>query len=75
MLLRGGNMETCPKCQSLLRIGTSYMTFENDTTPDLPTIAYTNLPMICINKECDQYGGEDVSNPRIVIEVIKNRVN
>jgi hypothetical protein len=68
-------METCPKCNSLLRIGTSYMTFENDDTPDELTIAYTNLPLICINKECDQYGGEDVSKPRIIVDTVKNRVN
>jgi hypothetical protein len=68
-------METCPKCQALLRIGTSYMTFENDDTPDAETIAYTNLPLICLNKDCDDYGGENVSSPRIIIETIKNRVN
>jgi hypothetical protein len=51
------------------------MTFENDDTPELETIAYTNLPMICINKECDNYGGEDISNPRYVIDIVKNRVN
>jgi hypothetical protein len=68
-------MDTCPQCGSLLRIGTSYMTFENDTTPDLPTIAYTNLPMICLNKQCAIYGGEDVSNPKYVVEIVKNRVN
>jgi hypothetical protein len=67
--------DTCPQCGSLLRIGTSYMTFENDTTPDLPTIAYTNLPMICLNHACAIYGGEDVSNPKYVVEIVKNRVN
>lgn len=68
-------METCPKCQSLLRIGISYMTFEHDDTPDEETIAYTNLPMICVNNDCDQFGGEDISHPRIVVETVKNRVN
>jgi len=68
-------MDTCPKCNSLLRIGTSFMTFENDDTPDEPTIAYTNLPLICLNKECTNYGGEDVSNPTFVVETIKNKVN
>jgi hypothetical protein len=51
------------------------MTFENDDTPDKPTIAYTNLPMICLNKQCAIYGGEDVSNPKYVVEIVKNRVN
>ncbi|WHY76074.1 hypothetical protein QNH20_18350 [Neobacillus sp. WH10] len=68
-------METCPKCNSLLRTGISQMTFENDDTPDKETIAYTNIPMICPNKACDDYGGEDTSKPRIVVETVKNRVN
>ncbi|MEH7355080.1 hypothetical protein V7150_16100 [Neobacillus drentensis] len=68
-------METCPKCNSLLRTGTSFMTFENDDTPDKETIAYTNIPLICPNKECDDYGGGNLFEPRIVVEVTKNRVN
>jgi hypothetical protein len=68
-------MDTCPKCQSLLQIGTSFMTFENDDTPDKPTVAFTNLPMICLNKDCVDYGGENVSNPRVVVDTIRNRVN
>ncbi|MDF2854218.1 MAG: hypothetical protein K0Q87_69 [Neobacillus sp.] len=68
-------MDTCPKCQSLLQIGTSYMTFENDDTPDKPTVAYTNLPMICLNKECEDYGGENVFKPRVVVETVRNKVN
>jgi len=68
-------MDTCPKCNSLLRIGTSFMTFENDDTPELETIAYTNLEMLCLNKECDQYAGENLAEPRTVVETITNRVN
>ncbi|NHC17146.1 hypothetical protein G6554_02465 [Bacillus sp. MM2020_4] len=59
----------------MLQIGITYMTFENDDTPEAETIAYNNLPMICLNKSCDDYGGEDVTNPRIVVEVVKNRMN
>lgn len=51
------------------------MTFENDDTPDQPTLAYTNLPLICVNPDCDQFAGEDVSNPRIIIEIVRNQVN
>jgi hypothetical protein len=51
------------------------MTFENDDTPELPTIAYTNLPMICINKDCDNYGGEELTKPKIIVETVKNKVN
>jgi hypothetical protein len=68
-------MDTCPKCNSLLRIGTSFMTFENDDTPELETIAYTNLEMLCLNKECDKYAGENLTQPRTVVETITNRVN
>lgn len=68
-------METCPKCNSLLRTGITFMTFENDDTPELETIAYTNIPMICPNADCDDYGGENLSEPRIVVELVKNRVN
>lgn len=51
------------------------MTFEGDESPDTETIAYTNMTMLCPNKECDQYAGEDLTNPRIIIDVVKNRVN
>lgn len=68
-------METCPKCQSLLRIGITYMTFENDDTPDKETIAYNNLPVICPNKACEDYGGENLTSPRIIVDVVKNRMN
>jgi hypothetical protein len=68
-------METCPKCQSLLQIGTSFYTFENDDTPEKPTIAYVNLPQICTNKECENYCGKDVSNPQYVVDTVKNQLN
>lgn len=68
-------METCPKCNSLLRIGTSFMTFENDDTPDLETVAYTNLKMVCANKDCENFAGDDLANPKTVVDVIQNRVN
>jgi hypothetical protein len=68
-------METCPKCQALLRIGSSFMTFENDDTPDKPTIAYTNMPMLCVNKDCENYAGEDLTNPRYLTDLVRNQVN
>lgn len=51
-------LELCPKCKSILRIGKSYYTFENDDTPDEETIGYTNLPMLCVNKKCERYCGD-----------------
>lgn len=68
-------METCPKCNSLVRISSSKLTFEHDDTPDVETIAYSEMKLVCVNPECEDYAGEDVSNPRIVIDVVKNRVN
>jgi hypothetical protein len=72
----GENMgETCPKCNSLLRIGSSYMTFENDDTPEKPTIAYVNLPLLCVNKECENFAGENLTNPRYLTDLVRNQVN
>lgn len=72
----------CPKCNSMLQIAKSYLTFENDTTPDLPTKAFTNLEMVCVNQHCDNYAGKNLENPSyvgknlenpsIVVEIIKN---
>jgi hypothetical protein len=66
---------TCPKCNSLLQIGETQMEFENDTTPDLPTIAYTVQPMYCMNKNCDYYAGENLKEPKFLVDLFRNRVN
>jgi hypothetical protein len=62
----------CPKCNSMLQIAKSYLTFENDTTPDLPTKAFTNLEMVCVNQHCDNYAGKELENPSSVVEIVKN---
>lgn len=49
------------------------MTFENDTTPDLPTIAYTNIPLFCLNKECENNAGTSLE-PQYLVDIVKNRV-
>jgi hypothetical protein len=55
------------------------MTFENDDTPDKPTIAYTNIPLFCLNKECENYAGENSDKPnyqpKYLVDIVKNRVN
>jgi hypothetical protein len=51
------------------------MTFENDDTPDKPTIAYTNMPMLCVNKNCENYAGENLTNPRYLTDLVRNQVN
>jgi hypothetical protein len=51
------------------------MDFENDTTPDAPTIAYVNIPMFCFNKECENYVGDNLDQPKYLVDVVRNRVN
>jgi hypothetical protein len=51
------------------------MTFQNDTTPDLPTKAFVNLEMICVNAECVNYAGADFENPKLVVDTVVNGVN
>jgi hypothetical protein len=68
-------METCPKCGSLLRTSDSYYSTENDDTPNLETIVYVNIKMVCPNTACEDYAGNDLTNPRIVVDTVKNRVN
>lgn len=75
MVKAGENMDHCPKCNSLLRTGKSTMDFENDTTPDLPTIAYINIPMFCQNKECENYAGDNPEQPMYLVDVLRNKVN
>jgi hypothetical protein len=67
-------MEICPKCQSLLRIGNSYITVTGDETPDIPTEVFTNLPMLCVNPSCDDYCGKNTSDPLHVVEVIQSKI-
>jgi hypothetical protein len=65
----------CPKCESLLRIGNSFYTTEpNPDTPDTPDI-FVNLPMICMNSTCENFVGEDLQNPKHIVESVKNQVN
>jgi hypothetical protein len=56
----------------MLQIANSYLTFENDDTPDLPTKAFTNLDMVCVNPNCDYYAGKDLTTPATVVEIVKN---
>jgi hypothetical protein len=68
-------MDICDKCNRMLRVGRSYYTFENDTTPDLPTKAFVNLEMLCINEECVNFAGADLDNPKWVVDTVTNGVN
>ncbi|MET3699521.1 hypothetical protein SAMN05877753_111159 [Bacillus oleivorans] len=68
-------MEQCPLCKSLLRIGITSYSFENDDTPDKETIAYTNLPMLCVNSTCENYAGKDLSNPNKIVTTVRHKIN
>jgi hypothetical protein len=68
-------MDICPKCNSLLRVGRNYYTTENDDTPDLETKIFITLEMLCINVDCNNYAGEDIEKPNVIVETIKNGVN
>jgi len=65
----------CPNCGHQLRIGKTYMTFKNDDTPNAQTEAYTNLPMICGNSRCGNFGRTDLSNPTKIVQTVTNRLN
>lgn len=68
-------MDSCPKCQAMLRTGTTYYTFEGDESPDEQTLAFINMPMLCLNEKCENYAGDDLSAPKYVVENIKTQVN
>lgn len=63
----------CPKCDRDLVIAKGRWEFENDDTPELPTVAYRCLDMVCINRFCDNYTGTDLSNPKIILETIRHK--
>ena len=67
----------CPKCGTLLKVKRSFMTFENDDTPDKETFAYMNHEMMCTN---DAYVGEKGQEKRCplyntVVKTMKNKMN
>lgn len=67
-------MEVCPKCQSLLQIGNSFITVTGDEAPDAPTEVFTNLSMLCVRPACDNYCGVDTANPTQVVDTIKSKI-
>lgn len=59
----------------MLRIGKTYYTFDGNNTDESPIIAFINMPMLCLNAECENYAGEDQSKPKYIVETVKNQVN
>lgn len=79
-------MDICPKCNSMLRIGKTFYSTENDGTPETETKIFVNMPMLCVNKvvqvsdkgekaSCEFFAGEDLSNPIYVVTTHKHQVN
>jgi hypothetical protein len=60
-------MEICPKCHNLLKTGPSYTTTEDG-------IDYTNIPLYCFNKTCENFVGDTLDELK-KIDVVKNKVN
>jgi len=58
----------CPACNQRLQIGKVTYTTEGE-------IAYCNQPLICVNPQCEMYGGKDLSNPTKVVDVKKHKLN
>lgn len=67
-------MEFCPQCGLTLRIGKTEPKFVNDDTPEEQTEVYIVMPLLCINKECELYAGEDLDNPGKVAHVKENKL-
>lgn len=67
-------MDTCPKCELLLRVGKNYYSVENSVSPDVPTKLFVNIEMLCMNMECANYAGEDINNPKAIVQSVKNEL-
>lgn len=67
-------MDTCPKCDLLLRVGKNYYSVENSDNPDIPTKLFTNIEMLCMNDDCSNYAGADVQNPKTIVHSVKNEL-
>ncbi len=65
----------CPKCQCSLSIGTTRLEFEGDNSPDTVTKVFNVLPMVCTNPGCDNYGGPDLNNPKVVTATLRQKMN
>ena len=79
-------MELCPKCGSVLRIGNTSYSFENDDTAEKETKAFYNMQMLCVNSKaqvdtsgtkvpCVFYAGENTAEPKYIVATVKNPVN
>lgn len=74
-------MDKCPKCNNRLNIANGAIEFEGDKSADTETIAYQVINKVCCNndtgngKPCDNYCGNDLSNPKIVVDTERIKLN
>ncbi len=74
----------CPECKAPLMIASSDYDLVNDDNPETPTELYSVLSMVCVNPKCGNFCGykdaekktitQDLNNPRIVVDKIRNRI-
>jgi hypothetical protein len=67
-------MDTCPKCELLLRVGKNYYSVENGDNPEVPTKLFVNIEMLCPTMDCANYAGEDINDPKVIVHSIKNEL-
>ena len=67
-------MDKCSKCGCSTTISKAHIEFEGDTSPNLKTVAYNVLDIVCTNSRCDNYT-QDLSNPKIILETIRQPMN
>lgn len=60
----------CPICKASLIIASAGFTSEIGETA-----VYHEAKLVCANSECDNYAGEDLSNPRVVVTTQRGKVN
>lgn len=60
----------CDLCGCDLRIGKVEFTSEKDSTD-----VFSVQPLICVNPDCNNYGGTDLTNPTKVSKSFESKVN
>jgi hypothetical protein len=55
----------CPQCHQQLRISKT-------TYPVIDNKAYVSQQMVCINPNCTNYCGEDLTNPTKIVQTVEN---
>lgn len=59
----------CPECKQPLMIAGSKFKTEIGSTE-----IFNELTLVCVNPKCNLYCGPDLSNPKKIAAVVRNRV-